>query len=138
MLFVFDENFSKNLADGLHLLEKSNPAGEKVPVDVISAEKFMGRRGATDLELYEAIGKRNGIVFTKDKDFKQIKLLEKIIIENRAKVLFFKPAKKFIFFWDILTAMVVNWDHIKETLNTQSPPYVYEFDIRAGISPRNF
>jgi len=84
MLFVFDENFSKHLAEGLHLLEKSNPSS-KITVDVASAEQFMGRRGATDPELYEAAGKNDGVVFTKDKDFRQLKIYEKIIERHRER-----------------------------------------------------
>lgn len=137
MLFVFDENFSKNLAAGLHLLEQSNPAS-KIPVDVMAAEIFMRRKGATDPELYEAVGKVKGVVFTKDKDFRQIKLFEKVIKENKAKVLFFKHSKKMVFFWDILKALVERWEEVKEKLNNDAPPYIYEFDIRNGISPRPF
>jgi hypothetical protein len=136
MLFVFDENFSKNLAAGLHLLEKSNPAS-KIPVDVTSAELFMGKRGAADPVLYEAVGKAGGVVITKDKDFKQVKLLDGVIEEHKAKVLFFRSSKKLILFWDILIAMVENWEEIKEKLNNDAPPHVYEFDIRSGISPRH-
>jgi hypothetical protein len=137
MLFVFDENFSKNLAAGLHLLEKSNPHS-RISVDVTSAEVLMNRRGATDPELYIEAGKINGVVFTKDKDFKEIKIYEKVIENHRAKVLFFKPSKKFIFLWDQLIALVNKWEDIKEKLNNDAPPYVYEFDIRGGISPRHF
>ena len=136
MLFVFDENFSKHLAEGLHLLEKSNPS-RKISVDVTSAEKLMGRRGATDEEIYKAAGKLDGVVFTKDKDFRQIKIYEKIIEQHRAKVLFFRPSKKIIRFWDILIAMVNRWDEIKEKLSTDAPPYIYEFDIKQGISERH-
>jgi hypothetical protein len=136
MLFVFDENFSKHLAEGLHLLEKSNPSS-KIAVDIISAEALMGRRGATDPELYEAAGKRKGVVFTRDKDFRQIKIYEKIIVYHRAKVLFFKSSKKMIYFWDTLIALVNNWEEMKEKLSQDTPPYVYEFDIRQGISERH-
>ena len=137
MLFVFDENFSKNLAAGLHLLEKSD-LDEQSTTDILSAEVFMGRKGATDPELYEAVGKSNGVVFTKDKDFRHIKIYEKVIEANRAKVLYFRPSKKFIFFWDMLVAIVTRWDEIKEVMNRDSPPYVYEFDIKKGISERHF
>lgn len=134
MLFVFDENFSKNLAAGLHLLEKSNPSSQ-IHVDVTSAESLMGRKGAKDEEIIQAAGS-DGVVFTKDKDFRQIKLYAAVIEATGAKVLFYKPAKKLIFFWDILTATVEKWEEIKEKLSQPKPPYVYEFDIRAGISPR--
>jgi hypothetical protein len=131
MLFVFDENFSKNLAPGLDLLEKSNPAS-RVGVNVISAEALMGRRGASDPELIQAAGKR-GVIFTKDKDFRQIKLYAKVIESTGGKVLFFKESKKLIFFWDILTAIIIRWEEIKEVLNKPAPPHVYELDIRRGI-----
>jgi hypothetical protein len=135
MLFVFDENFSKNLAAGLDLLEKSNPSSQ-IPVDVVAAEILMGKRGAEDPILYEKIGKVNGILFTKDKDFKDIKMYEKIINEHKARVLFFRKSKKLIFFWDMLTALVNKWDYIKEKLSEDSPHHVFEFDIKGGISPR--
>lgn len=134
MLFIFDENFSKHLAEGLDLLEKSNP-GSIIPVDVISAEKLMGRRGADDQELIKAAG-FDGVLITKDKDFRQIKLYAPIIEAIGTKVLFYKPSKKLIFFWDILTATVTGWEEIKEKMSRSKPPYVYEFDIRSGISPR--
>ena len=136
MLFVFDENFSKNLAAGLHLLEKS--AFDNSSLEVTSAEVFMGRRGATDPELFEAVGKAGGVLFTKDKDFRHLKMYDRVIQTHNAKVLFFRPSKKMIIFWDILTAIVNKWDYIKEKIDTASPPYLYEFDIRAGISPRPF
>lgn len=131
MTFIFDENFSKNLAKGLDLLEKSNP-GSKIPVNVISAEELMGRRGATDQEIVKAAGS-NAVVFTKDKDFRQIKLYGKIIEQTGVKVLFFKSSSKLIFFWDILTAIVSDWEAIKRVLSNSVPPYVYEYDIRKGI-----
>jgi len=137
MLFVFDENFSKHMAAALHLLEKS-AFDDKSIVDVTSAELFMGKKGATDPQLYEAVGKANGIVFTKDKDFRHIKLYEKVIEEHRAKVLFFRSSKKVILFWDILTVIVNRWQYIKEKMDGDCPPYVYEFDINGGISPRPF
>jgi len=131
MLFVFDENFSKNLAAGLHLLEKSNPASA-IPVDIMSAEELLGKRGAHDLEIIKATGK-NGVVFTRDKDFKQIKLYGRVIEATGGKVLFFKPSKKLTFFWDTLAAIIARWDEIKEKLSQPVPPHVYEFDIRTGI-----
>lgn len=136
MLFIFDENFSKNLAQGLNLLEKSNPARE-ILAEVISAEELMGKRGATDEEIIIAAGRRKGVIITKDKDFKQIKLLEKIIEASGTKVLFFKFSKKRIKFWDILTAIVGEWEVLKEKLSKEPPPYVYQFDNK-GISPFHF
>lgn len=136
MLLIFDENFSKNLAQGLNLLEKSNPARE-ILAEVISAEELMGRRGATDEELIKEAGRRKGIIITKDKDFKQIKLLEKIIEGSGTKVLFFKFSKKTIRFWDILSAIVSRWEELKEKLNKNPPPYVYQFDNK-GISELHF
>jgi len=136
MLFVFDENFSKRLAEGLHLLEKSNP-GSLIPVSVTSTEVLMGKRGATDEEIIKKMGK-NGILITKDKDFKYIKLLRKVIEETEAKVIFFKSSKSLIFFWDILTAIVKRWEEMKEVSSREVPPYVYEFDIRLGIKECHF
>ena len=136
MLFVFDENFSKRLAEGLDLLEKSNPAS-KIPVDVISAEKLMGRKGAEDTEIIITAG-LNAVVITKDKDFKQIKLYSNVIQSSGTKVLFVKQSSKLIFFWDILIAMVTRWEEIKEKLSADNSAHVYEFDIRKGISERHF
>ena len=136
MLFVFDENFSKKLAEGLDLLEKSNPSSI-IPVDVISAEAFMGKRGATDPEIIFKM-KKGDVLITKDKDFKYWKLLRKAIEEKEVKVLFFMHSKKLIFFWDMLTAMIEKWEQMKEKMNEDVPPYIYEFDIRRGIKECHF
>ncbi len=126
MIFVFDENFSKKLAEGLDLLEKSNPAST-IAVDVLSAEKLMGRRGASDEEIIRKLNGR-GVIVTKDKDFKQIKLTGKAIEQTGTKVLFFRHSKKMIFYWDLLTTVVKYWEKIKTEMSKDAPPYVYEFD----------
>ncbi len=131
MLFVLDENFSKNLAEGLDLLEKSNP-GSKIIVEVISAEKFMGRKGTSDEEILDALGDK-GVFFSKDKDFKQLKLYAKVIEGKKAKVLFFKSSKKMVLFWDLLIELVTHWGKIKEELSKPAPPYVYQFSYGGGI-----
>lgn len=131
MIFIFDENFSKRLAEGLDLLEKSNPASI-INVDVLSAEKLMGRRGATDEEIIRKLNGR-GVIVTKDKDFKQIKLTGKAIQETGTKVLFFKYSKKMVLYWDLLTTIITYWEKIKSELNKNAPPYVYEFDIKGNI-----
>lgn len=95
----------------------------------------MGRRGATDSELINAAGPE-GDVITKDKDFRQIKLYASVIEASGAKVLFYKHSKKLVYFWDILITTVTRWEELKEKLIRSKPPYVYEFDIRSGISER--
>lgn len=131
MLFVFDENFGINLAAGLDLLEKSNPAS-KISVTVLSAIDFMGRKGAQDHEILEALGHR-GVFFSKDKDFKQLKLYSKIIEGKKAKVLFFKYSKRMVLFWDVLTELVTHWEKIKTELNNSAPPYVFQFSYGGQI-----
>jgi hypothetical protein len=131
MLFVLDENFSKNLAEGLDLLEKSNP-GSKIPVNVISAQMFMGRKGAADEEILDALGDR-GVFFSKDKDFKQLKLYARLIEGRKTKVLFFRYSRKMVLFWDLLTELITHWEKIKEELSKQAPPYVYEFSFGGRI-----
>ena len=136
MVFVFDENFSKRLAQGLDLLEKANP-GRSLPVDVISAEVLMRKRGSSDADIIKAMGK-GGVFITKDKDVKYFKLLKNVIIQTDAKVLFFMSSKKLIYFWDILTAVVNRWEEMKEVLNKPTPPHLYEFNIRTGIKECHF
>lgn len=131
MLFVLDENFQKNLAPGLDLLEKSNP-GSKIPVQVIAADEFMGRKGADDAEILDALGDK-GVFFSKDKDFKQLKLYAKVIEGKKAKVIFFKYSKKMILFWDVLTELVTHWEKIKEEVSKPSPPFVYQFSHGGAI-----
>src|SRR5438128_12121200 len=100
MLFVLDENFQKNLAPGLDLLDKSNP-GSRISVTVLSAEQFMGRKGAKDEEILDALGDK-GVLFSRDKDFKQLKLYSKLIEGRRDKVLYFKQSKKTTLFRNVI------------------------------------
>ena len=131
MLFVLDENFQKNLAPGLDLLERGN-LGSKIPVRVIAADEFMGRKGATDEEILDALGDK-GVFFSKDKDFKQLKLYAKVIEGQKAKVLFFKYSKKMVLFWDLLIELVTHWEKIKDELSKPAPPYVFQFSFGGGI-----
>ena len=131
MIFVFDENFSPRLAEGLELLEKSIPK-PKISVDVKSALGLMGKRGASDEEIILKLNGR-GVIITRDKDFKQIKLTGKAIQDTGTKVLFCKASKKMVFFWDIVIGIVTHWEKIKEEMSKDSPPYIYEFDVKGRI-----
>ncbi len=92
----------------------------------------MGRRGATDEEIIRKL-KGRGVIVTKDKDFKQIKLTGKAIQETGTRVLFFKYSKKMVLYWDLLTTIVTHWEKIKVEMSKDAPPFVYEFDIKGDI-----
>jgi hypothetical protein len=124
MLFVFDENYSTKISKGLQILESGN-IKSPIRVDVAHITDFVPT-GTKDLDVIKEVGNRGGIIFTKDKDFKQVRLLAGLFKQCNVGVTFFAQPKKALTYWDNVKVLVQNWENIKGTLADDSPPFVYE------------
>jgi hypothetical protein len=98
MLIVFDENQSVRIAEGLRILESGN---RKSPVQtqVKLITELTDRRASYPRDT-EVIGEHGGNYFTKDKDFKTVKLLKTMFKEHKVGVVFFKQHKNGLSYWE--------------------------------------
>ena len=126
MLFIFDENYSHRIADGLNLLEQGN---RKSPIQVTATHILTltnGKTGEPDEVVIKIAGIKKGIIFTKDKDFKHIKSVAPLYKAHKVGVVFLKQYKKGLSYWDNLKILIDQWENLKETLSKDTPPFVYQ------------
>jgi predicted nuclease of predicted toxin-antitoxin system len=126
MLFIFDENYSYRIAEGLNLLEGGN---QKSPIPVTATHILSltnGKTGEPDEVVIKIAGANKGIIFTKDKDFKQIKSVAPLYKAYKVGVVFLKQNKKGLSYWDNLKILVEKWEDLKSTLSKDTPPFVYQ------------
>ncbi len=135
MLFIFDENYSKKIAEAFKILESGNTKSS-IPVKVEHITNLVAS-GSVDEDVVRAAGRHKGIIFTKDKDFRTIRALKSLYRECEVGVTFFKQYKNGISFWDNVKVLVDNWEKIKAVLADDTPPYVYQIDMK-GIQRFDF
>lgn len=136
MFYIFNENMPRGLAQGLDLIEGSNHR-TSVKVKVQHATDFMGRKGASDEEIIAAASRKKAIIFTKDKDFKHIKLYHALYREHEVSVVFFRTSRTVVTYWDMVTSFINRWEDLKQLLAASTPPAAFEITLR-GIQKMSF
>jgi len=135
MLFIFDENYSYKLAQGLKLIEQGN-LKSAIQVDITHI-KLLSLEGASDEDIIEAAGKKDGIIITMDKDFKHIKHYYQLYKQHNVGVVIFRSSKKVIYYWDIVVAFINRWESLKKLLSEDDRPFAYEINSR-GVQKLHF
>ncbi len=92
MLFIFDENFPPDFVKGFSILEKANTRSS-IPIDVIFAIDYMGKRGASDQEIIKKATKQDAVIITHDSDLKKIKSYKPLLIEHSVGYVYFRVPK---------------------------------------------
>ncbi len=139
MLFIFDENYPKKLSEGLNLLEQGNRMSP-IAVSVIDAISFMGRRGATDIEIIIAAADKDAIIITHDADFRRIKHYKQFLLQHKVGYIYFKTPKMKggYHYWDIVKTFVSKWEELKQNISQDTHPFTYEVGKTGGISKCSF
>ena len=116
-----DENISEHYCPAFNLFEKPD-----TKIEVRTTILDFGR-GVQDKDLIEPIAKLDGILLTKDKDFKRMQLLIDLIKQHKLGVVFFRhPAK--LSKWEEIAIFTKVWPQIRElAILYHRPPYLQEF-----------
>ncbi len=135
MVFLFDENCSFRMADGLNALEDGNTRSDiKITV---THPKHCGLSGKSDEEIIEYAGKHQATIFTQDKDFKHIKHYYQLYKTHKVGVIILRSYKGQIQYWDNVQRLIKHWEEIKSLVKTTPKPFVYEIH-KTGISQLHF
>ena len=137
MLLVFDEMYPIELAKGLEILEEANDRSP-YKVEVTHIEKLAGKKGTPDEEVIELVGRKNGIVLTKDTDFRRLKHYYPLYKKNKTGVIFFHSTSHKVVFWDMVVAFINHWEKIKEVALKEDPPFVHKFGVKGNVSRLEF
>ena len=92
MLIIFDENFPQKIAEGLNLIESTNR--DTILHCEITHPYLINKGGTEDDDWITYAGKKDAIIMTFDKDFKDIKAKGRLYNEHKVGVFFFKFDKK--------------------------------------------
>lgn len=133
--YIFDENYSYRLAEGLKLIEDGN-LRSKIKIDITHV-KFLGLLGATDEKIIEAAGRHNGIIITLDKDFKHMKHYYSLYNKHKTGVIIFRPTKGVIHYWDMVKSFIIKWEELKEAVSKESLPFAFQINSK-GIQKLTF
>lgn len=136
MLFIFDENLSETLTNGLHILEQGNTRSP-YRVEVKFVPEIMGGRGAADEEIIPKVGELSGVLITQDKDFKNKKHYFALYDQHKVGVVLYALANKDIY-WDKVKSFVKHWEDIKERISKKEPPFVFVIGKNGGITEYQF
>ncbi|HXP50825.1 MAG TPA: DUF5615 family PIN-like protein [Bacteroidia bacterium] len=136
-LFIFDENYSPNLAKGLEHLENGNI---KSPhrANITHINTLAKKQGTPDEEVIEIAGKNNGIIITKDADFKKIKHYYSLYKTHNAGVVYFKPQNGKSTYWDEVNTFIKEWERIKAFIANDKPPFAYQISKNSNCIKLEF
>ncbi len=141
MVYVFDENYSPLLADALDLLERGNVGKGKHVAEVwhilklaqdLNIKPSNSGKSFTDEEVIQIVGRKKGIIFTQDGDFKRIKHFGHLYKQHNVGVVYFNTVLENRGYWNMVTYMISKWNDLKTILQNESPPFCYHVN-RQGI-----
>jgi predicted nuclease of predicted toxin-antitoxin system len=128
MLFVFDANCPKKLAEGLEILELGNKRSS-----LFAEVKHISKLtlpSAKDEEVIDITGRNKGILITYDTGFKSNKHRYQLYRQKHVGVILYHSFRSVIFYWDIVKAFVDEWEKLKEFADAKKPPFLLEISVR--------
>jgi len=131
MHFIFDENLSHRLAEGLSLLESGDLSS---PITKISHMNQLLEDGASDQEVIQEAGKTNAIIISQDDDFKRIRSHKALIKSLGVGYVMYRPPKRGSSYWDIVQAFIQGWPEIKNTLKEKKTPFLFQIDKNGKLA----
>lgn len=143
MVFVFDENYSPKLVQGLSHLEHGNKRSKADEVwhvkDLAEHLKIKPQDGVSfdDDEVIVIAGKQKGIVITQDRDFKNIKHKGRLYKEHNVGVIFFKTDVDSRGYWGMVASIINRWYELKQEAEDKPKPFCFFVD-KKGIHPQSF
>jgi predicted nuclease of predicted toxin-antitoxin system len=133
MLFIFDNQCSQRLANGLNILEEGNLLSP-IQCQVKHIREFIPG-SSTDEEVISLAIKLDGIIVTYDRDFKETKLRAKLYKENNVGVVFFRSYKNVLRYWEIVLSFINNWEKLKKMISETQKPFIIEV-TKNGLNVR--
>lgn len=124
-----DENLSEHVALALNALNK----GYFRDVQVISTKERFGK-GARDEDIIPLIGAENGVLITRDFNIRRTKLQFDLCSGYGIGVFFLTLPKGQSKHWDLVKALINQWEAVIDKVETDAKPYAYR--VRGGRMQR--
>lgn len=135
MIILCDENFPCKIAEGIDIIESAN---KDTPIQLSFTHPYLLKKGgASDEEWIKFAGENNAIIFSFDKDFKDLKSKGRLYTQHNVGVFFFRYNRKEKIYWQTVKLIVNNMNEIKEKIIDTPAPFVYEISGK-GVSRYEF
>jgi predicted nuclease of predicted toxin-antitoxin system len=131
MLFIFDNQCSPRLAEGLRILEEGNTLSS-IPCTVTHIKDLIPAN-SSDALVIETAGKNDGVIITYDRDFKDIKNHGQLYAQYKVGVVYFRSYKNVLRYWDLVLSFVNHWEDLKSMVNSTTKPFIIEVTLK-GLS----
>ncbi len=133
MLFIFDNQCSPRLANGLNILEQGNTLSP-YQCEVKHIRELIPSN-SDDVDVTKAAGDNEAILITYDRDFKELKQFGELYKQHNVGVVFFRSYKKVLRYWDLVLSFVNHWEELKRKVAETKKPFVFEITLK-GISEK--
>lgn len=128
MNFYIDENLSEYVADALNSLNK----GYFTNIIVQSTKLEFGK-GAKDEDIIPSIGKKSGVLITKDLNIHRTRAQYQLCQKYKIGVFFLKMQKGNDKHWEIIKLLINNWEEIIAKSQNEKLPFAFEIPMKGKI-----
>ena len=131
MLFLFDENLSKSIAESLNVIEAH--LGVNKVISTVDINEL--GRGASDEQIlhYSLSLDIECLIITADKDFKKRQLYSQILSQENVGLFWIRFPRGKRKFYDKFNFIVNAWEKIKETSTTSTKPIRFVLETNGRL-----
>ena len=114
MIILCDENFPCKIAEGINTIESAN---KDTPLKCTFSHPYLlNMASVSDNDIIKYAGENQAIIFSFDRDFKDLKSKGRLYMDNKVGVFFFRYDKKEKIYWQTVKLIVNNMTEIKKTI----------------------
>jgi len=123
-----DENLSEHVASALNFLCK----GDFADIQVHSTKSVFGK-GEKDEVIIPEIGKRNGILITRDFNINKTRLQYELCKKYNLGVFFITLPKGQNKHWEIVKVLIRNWEEVVDKIRKEKRPFAYRISVKGRM-----
>lgn len=131
MRFLFDVNLSQHMVRGIAMLEKANRKSPRQG-EIHHAIDFLPQ-DAIDRAVIEQAQKLDAIVITQDQKFGRIEHEYTVLKEFKVGVVYWKPPKGGLSYWDMVTVFINKWEDLKLVISQHKNPSAYVLEKNGKV-----
>ena len=130
MIALIDENFPRQLANGLNKIQEPLNLKEKIRFEVLSIPEVFGS-GAKDEEWIPKAGEMGSIILTQDLRIQSTRHQRDLYQQHNLGIFFFKPPSKNGYsYWEMVKQIIKHWDTIKDLTRKTKLPFAFRCTSR--------
>jgi hypothetical protein len=103
----------------------------------VSSTKYSIRRGAADEEIIPIIGKKSGVLISKDFNIAKTRAQYDLCKEYNLGIFFLTLPKGSDKHWEMIKLLINNWEEIIKKSNIDRKPFAFRIKVRGKMENMN-